>query len=332
MSATRLRLSLACGDYDRTRPILDGRVAVEGCDLAALALTPEESFFRAFRHSAFDVAELSLSTYVMTTARGTCPYVAVPAFVSRSFRHSAIYIRRDRGIARPEDLKGRRIGVPEYQVTAAVWARAILEQEHGVRPRDLHWISGGVEEPGRPDKVVMDLPPDVALSRAPEGRWLSEMLAAGDIDALMCPRAPSCFDAGHPQIARLYADPSAAAAAWFTRRRVFPIMHVVGIRRSLVEAHPWLPQSVFKAFVAARDIALERLRDTTALAVSLPFLVEEAERTRALMGDDFWPYGLGENRATLEMFLDEHHRQGLSPRRLAPEQLFAGSALERFMI
>ncbi len=332
MSSTRLRLSLACGDYDRTRPILDGRVAIEGCDLAALALTPEESFFRAFRHAAFDVAELSLSTYVMTTARGTCPYVAVPAFVSRSFRHSSIYIRNGRGIARPEDLRGRRIGVPEYQVTAAVWARAILEQEHGVRPQDLDWIAGGVEEPGRPDKVAMDLPPGVSLSRAPEGRWLSEMLVAGDIDALMCPRAPSCFDAGDPAVARLFTDPAAAAAEWFARRRVFPIMHVVGIRRSLVEAHPWLPQSVFKAFIAARDMALERLRDTTALAVSLPFLVEEAERTRALMGEDFWPYGVAGNRATLDMFLDEHHAQGLSPRRLAPEDLFAASALERFVV
>ncbi|MGG5824045.1 PhnD/SsuA/transferrin family substrate-binding protein [Falsiroseomonas sp. HW251] len=330
--STKLRLSLACGDYDRTRPILDGRVEVEGCELAALPLTPEESFFRAFRHQAFDVAELSLSTYVMTTARGTCPYIAVPAFVSRSFRHSAIYVRRDRGIARPEDLRSKRIGVPEYQVTAAVWARAILEQEHGVRPQDLHWVSGGVEEPGRPEKVALSVPPGVELSRAPEGRWLSEMLAAGDLDALMCPRAPSCFDAGHPEVARLFADPAAAAAEWYRRRGIFPIMHVVGIRRSLVEAHPWLPQSVFKAFTAARDIALQRLRDTTALAVSLPFLVEETERTQALMGTDFWPYGLASNRETLDVFLQHHHAQGLSPRRLTAEELFANSALERFMI
>lgn len=330
--STRLRISLACGDYDRTRPILDGRIAIEGCDLAALPLTPEESFFRAFRHQAFDVAELSLSTYVMTTARGTCPYVAVPAFVSRSFRHSAIYVRRDRGIARPEDLKGKRIGVPEYQVTAAVWARAILAREHGVSPEDMQWIAGGVEEPGRPDKVEMALPRGVSLSRAPEGRWLSEMLAAGDIDALMCPRAPSCFEAGHAQVTRLFEDPAAAAAAWFARRRIFPIMHVVGIRRSLAEAHPWLPQSVYKAFLAARDQALERLRDTTALAVSLPFLVEEGERTRALMGDDFWPYGVAPNQPTLDTFLDEHHAQSLSHRRLCPEELFHASAIERFMV
>lgn len=329
---TRLRISLACGDYDRTRAILDGRIGIEGCDLAALPLTPEESFFRAFRHQSFDVAELSLSTYVMTTVRGTCPYVAVPAFVSRAFRHAAIYIRRDRGIERPEDLKGKRIGVPEYQVTAAVWARAILSREHGVRPEDMAWVAGGVEEPGRPDKVAMSLPQGVSLSRAPEGRWLSEMLAAGDIDALMCPRAPSCFDQGHPQVARLFADPAAAAAAWFGRSRIFPIMHVVGIRRSLAEAHPWLPQSVYKAFLAARDEAVERFRDTTALAVSLPFLVEEAERTRALMGEDFWPYGLGPNRHTLDTFLDEHHAQGLSPRRLSPEELFHPSTAERFVV
>lgn len=332
MSSTKLRISLGCGDYDRTRPILDGRIGIEGCDLAAMALTPEESFFRAFRHAAFDVAELSLSTYVMTTARGTCPYIAVPAFVSRSFRHSSIYVRRDRGIARPEDLRGKRIGVPEYQVTAAVWARTILAGDYGVQPADMAWVSGGVEEPGRPEKVALALPQGVALTRAPEGRWLSEMLAAGDLDALMAPRAPSCFDAGHPQVGRLFEDPAGAAAAWFRRTGIFPIMHVIGIRKTLAVAHPWLPQSVFKAFVAARDAAMERLRDTTALAITLPFMVEEAERTRALMGEDFWPYGLAPNRATLDMFLDEHHAQGLSLRRPATEELFAASALERFMV
>jgi 4,5-dihydroxyphthalate decarboxylase len=222
--------------------------------------------------------------------------------------------------------------VPEYQVTAAVWARAILEQEHGVRPADMQWVSGGVEEPGRPDKVALDLPADVAHARAPEGRWLSEMLAAGDLDALMCPRAPSCFDAGHPQVARLFADPAAAAAAWFRKRRIFPVMHVIGIRRSLVDVHPWLPQSVFKAFAAARDLAMERFRDTTALAVSLPFLVEEAERTRALMGEDFWPYGIDDNRATLDAFLAQHHAQGLSPRHMTAEELFHPSATERFKV
>jgi len=270
MNSTHLRISLGCGDYDRTRPILDGRIAIEGCELAAMPLTPEESFFRAFRHQAFDVAELSLSTYVMTTARGTCPYIAVPAFVSRSFRHSAIYIRRDRGIARPDDLRGKRIGVPEYQVTAAVWARAILAEDYGVQPADMAWVSGGVEEPGRLEKVALALPPGVSLNRAPEGRRLSEMLAAGDIDALMVPRAPSCFDAGHPDVGRLFDDPAGAAAAWFRRTGIFPIMHVIGIRRSLAEAHPWLPQSVFKAFAAARDAAMERLHDTRRLPSPCP--------------------------------------------------------------
>lgn len=332
MSTTRLRISLACGDHDRTRPILDGRIGIEGCDLAAMPLTPEESFFRAFRHAAFDVAELSLSTYVMTSSRGTCPYVALPAFVSRSFRHSSIYVNRRAGVERPADLRGKRIGVPEYQVTAAVWARAILSEEHGVRPEDMEWVSGGVEEPGRPEKVTLDLPPGVRLTRAPEGRYLSDMLAAGDLDALMCPRTPSCFDAGHPDVGRLFKDHAAASAAWFAQRRIFPIMHVIGVRRSLADAHPWLPQSVYKAFVAARDHAMGRMRDTTALAVSLPFLVEEAERTRALMGEDFWPYGIGANRATLDGFLDQHHAQGLSLRRLSTEGLFHPSTVERFMV
>jgi 4,5-dihydroxyphthalate decarboxylase len=327
-----LELSLACGDYDRTRPLIDGRVRAEGCKLRPLVLTPEEIFFRAFHHAAFDVAELSFSSYLVTTAAGTCPYVALPAFVSRSFRHSSIYVARGRGIVTSQDLRGRRVGAPEYQLTAIVWARILLEEEYGVRPSDMRWMTGGVEQPGRPETVRLDVPAAIAIDAAPPGRTLQEMLLAGEIDAIICPRAPSLYTAGDRRIGRLFEDDGAETRAYYERRGVFPIMHVIGVRKELAAANPWLPAALLKAFEAARRIALAALADVTALSVSLPWLLDEVERTRRLMGDDFWPYGIAANRTTLDCFLRHHHRQGLSSRTLALDEVFHPSTLDRFSL
>lgn len=324
---SKLQISLCCGAYDRTAAILDGSVGIEGCDVVAHALTPEESFFRCFRHHEFDVAELSLSTYLLTHARGESAYIAIPAFVSRSFRHSAIYINRKSGIRTPEDLRGKVVGVPEYQVTAAVWVREHLEVDHRVRPADITWRTGGVEEPGRHEKARLDLPEELSVTPIPADRTLNDMLLNGEIDALVCPRAPSSYGKG--VVVRLFDDPAEAAADYFGRHRAFPIMHVVGVRRTLAEKHPWLPGSVYKAFSKARAIAMEKLADTTALAVSLPWLVEEAERTAAIMGPDFWPYGISAADPTIERFLDAHHAQGLSSRRFRVEEIFHPGTLER---
>ena len=185
----KLNLSIAVRDYDRTRPLSDGIVQIDGVDPVFMALDPEEIFFRAFRHAEFDICELSMSSFTVKTAQGNCPYVGVPAFVSRAFRHTAIYVRTDR-IKKPTDLKGKKIGVPEYQLTANVWARAILEDDHGVKPSDIHWIRGGLEEAGRPEKIAVTLPKDVRLDNAPEGRTLSSMLEAGEIDGFIGPRVP----------------------------------------------------------------------------------------------------------------------------------------------
>lgn len=323
-----LRLSVAIGDYDRNRPLIDGRVLIDGVDPVVMTLDPEEIFFRAFRHAEFDICEMSLSSYSVQTARGVCPYVGIPAFVSRAFRHTSIYIRTDRGIRDPHDLKGRRVGVPEYQLTACVWARALLEDDYGVRPSDVSWVRGGIEEPGRPEKITIQLPPDVRLESAPEGRSLNTLLETGDIDAFIGPRAPSCFDRGHAHVDRLFPDPTATAADYYRRTGVFPIMHLVGIRRSLVEAHPWLPAACLKAFDQSKAMALARLADTSATKVTLPFVEEQLKAARTLMGADFWPYGVTANRATLECFLDHHHRQGLSSRRLRVEELFHPATLE----
>jgi 4,5-dihydroxyphthalate decarboxylase len=327
-----LDLSIAIGDYDRVRPLAQGRVRIDGCEPVFMHLEPEEIFFRAFRQQAFDVCELSLSTFALRTARGDCPYVGVPVFPSRAFRHTAIYIRTDRGIGRPEDLKGKRIGIPEYQLTANVWARAILLDDHGVDPSHIRWIQGGQEEPGRIEKAAFGLPEGVRINPAPEGKTLSGMLEAGEIDGLIAPRAPSCFARRAPNVGWLFNDPQAAAADWFRRTGVFPIMHLLGVRRSLVEQHPWLPVALLKAFEQSKRLAMEALAEPAAPKVMLPFLDEQVRAAQALMGEDWWPYGLEKNRATLETFLQHHHRQGLSPRKLEPEALFDPSTLEGFKV
>lgn len=327
----KLRLSVAIGDYDRMRPLVDGAVSIDAVDPQYMLLEPEEIFFRAFRHADFDITELSMSSYSVKTAAGTSPYVAVPVFPSRAFRHTSIYVRTDR-IKSPADLRGKRVGVPEYQLTANVWVRLFLEEDHGVRPADITWVRGGYEQPGRVEKIGLDLPSDVRLESVPEGATISGLLASGELDAVIGPRAPSCFRAGHPHVGYLYPEPQKAAADWFRRTGIFPIMHLLGIRRTLAEAHPWLPYAVVKAFEQSKAVALERLGDTSATKVTLPFVEEHLQAARALMGEDFWSYGLAPNRHVLERFLRQHHAEGLSSRLLAPEELFHPASLETHRI
>lgn len=323
-----LELSLAVGNYDRTRAIFDGRAPVEGCEVTAVALEPEEAFHRAFKFQEFDVTEISLSSHVAATARGQAHYVGIPAFVSRLFRHSGIYIRTDRGIIHPQDLRGRVIGVPEYQMTANVWIRGILEDEYGVKPSEIHWRRGGLEEPGREERTPLALPPEIDLKPIPAGRTLSEMLASGELDGVMGARAPSCFLRGAPNVGRLFRDYPAVEEAYFRKTRIFPIMHAVGIRRSLVERHPWLAVSVFKAFLRAKELCQRELGQIGHLATTLPWSVAEYDRVRGVMGEDYWSYGIAANRHVLETFARYHHAQGLSPRVLPLEEMFVPSTHE----
>ncbi len=327
----KLKLGIAVGDYDRVRPLLDGTVPIDGVDPQLMPLDPEEIFFRAFRHADFDICELSLSSTSVKIAAGTSPYIGVPVFPSRAFRHTSIYVRTDR-IRAPADLKGKRVGVPEYQLTANVWARLILEEDFGVAPRDVVWVRGGYEHPGRIEKIALDLPADVRVESVPAGTTISGQLAEGALDAVIGPRAPSCFAQRHPQVGYLFADPEEEAKAWFRRTRIFPIMHLLGIRRTLAERHPWLPVAVTKAFERAKTVALEKLGDTSATKVTLPFVEEQLRAARALMGEDFWSYGLPPNRHVLERFLRRHHTEGLSSRLLAPEELFHPASLETHQI
>ena len=328
---TKLSLSVAIGEYDRTRALIDGSVAIDGVDPVYMPLVPEEIFFRAFRAAEFDICELSLSSYAIKTAQGDCPYIAVPAFVSRAFRHNAVYVRTDR-IRKPADLKGKKVGVPEYQLTANVWARAFLDDDYGVTPADIHWIRGGIAQPGRSEKLTVKLPAGVRLDNAPEGATISALLQAGEIDGFIAPRPPSRIEKGHSHIGWLFPDPAAAAKDYFKRTGFFPIMHVLGIRRALAEQHPWLPGAVLKAFEQAKQLAVAELADPTVAKVTLPFVEEMLRDARALMGEDFWSYGVAPNRKVLDYFLGQHHAQGLSSRRLSVDELFHPATYETFKV
>jgi len=324
----KLDLSIAVGDYDRVRPLIDGAVGIDGVAPLFMTLEPEEVFFRAFRHAEFDIAELSLSSFTVRTARGDNPYVGVPVFLSRAFRHSGIYVRTDRGIRAPADLKGRKVGLAEYQLTANVWIRAFLDDDFGLTPASVEWVRGGIEEPGRPEKIAIRLPADVRLTDAPPGRSLSEMLLAGEIDALIGPRTPSAMAVSGSTVGWLFPDPRAAAIDSYRRTGNFPIMHLIGVRRTLVERHPWLPAAVLKAFERAKAVAFARLADTSASKVMLPFLDQQLTEAQALLGPDPWPYGVEANRRCLEYFLAQHHRQGLSDRLVPLSDLFPPSTFE----
>jgi 4,5-dihydroxyphthalate decarboxylase len=328
----RVPLTLACWDYDRTHALHAGVVRPDGIDLTYLPLPVEETFFRMLRHREFDASEMSLSSYVMTLATEDPPFIAIPVFPSRTFRHSCIFVNARSGIRSPADLVGRVVGIPEYQMTAAVWIRGILAEHHGVPVDEVRYRTGGIEQPGRPEKLALNLPPGVRVDPIGPDDTLSDMLASGAIDALYTSRMPSSFVNGAPDVVRLFADSRAAERAYFERTRIFPIMHVVALRRDVYERHPWIAKELYKAFARSRAATVDGLYETSALKHMLPWLAQEVEETRSVMGDDFWSYGLEPNRHVLETFLDYSHAQGLSPRRFEPEELFAPSTLESFVI
>jgi len=326
---SKLRLTLAVADYDRTKGIFSGRTPIEGCDIVPLAVQAEECFHRAFKFQEFDIAEISMSSHMATVSRGENAYIGVPAFVSRVFRHSGIYIRTDRGIRAPQDLRGKKIGLPEYQITANVWIRGMLQDDYGVKPEEIHWRRGGIEEPGRGERSPIKLPEKIDLQQIADDKTLSGMLQAGEIDGMITARAPSCFDRRVPHVGRLFPDFKKAEQDYFRRTGNFPIMHLIGIRKTLVEQYPWLPVSVYNAFLASKNIAVKELNELAQLMVNLPWVVDHYNETREVMGEDFWPYGFTEaTRRQIDLFSRYHHEQGLSARRVRPEELFAPSTFD----
>jgi len=321
-------VTIACGNYDRTEAIRDGRVKVEGCAVTYLPLYPEEIFHRVFKFREFDISEMSFSSYISTVAAGTSAYTAVPAFVSRIFRHSGIYIRKGAGIEKPEDLRGKRIGVPEYQITAVVWMRGMMQHQYGVPPSEISWRSGGQEQAGRHERTPLKPIPGLDLKPIPEDRTLVGMLRDGELDALFTARAPSSFLNREPHIARLFPNTRAAEQAYYKKTKLFPIMHLIGIRKLLTEKYPWLATSVYKAFCEAKALAMINLRDVNALMVTLPWLEAETHETAAIMGEDFWKYGIAENLPEIEALTKYIHEQGLADRRVKVEELFHPSVFD----
>jgi 4,5-dihydroxyphthalate decarboxylase len=312
-------LTLACTQSDRTRPLMDGRFSVQGCAITFLPGEPEDIFRRALRDRAFDISELSMGSHIVTTARGDAPYVGVPVFLSRAFRHSAVYVRTDRGIRSAADLAGRTIGLPEYQQTAALWVRGFLRENYGVDTRGIAWRTGG-------ERVAITLP--AGFDVKPLGRDLEAALAAGEIDALIAPRPPRCFLDRSAPVDRLWPDTRAEEQGWFARTGFFPIMHCLAVRRDVAERHPWLPVELFRAFTAAKRASVEELRLVNVLRVSLPWIAAEAEAQIAAMGGNPWPYGFARNRDEIAAMIRFAVADGLAARAIEPEALFHPSVLE----
>jgi hypothetical protein len=328
----RLRLTLACGDYDRTRALEEGVIRPDGIELTYLRLPVEETFFRMLRHREFEVAEMSLSSYVMSLQNDPAPFVGLPVFTSRMFRHGSIYLNTAAGIGEPADLRGRAVGTPEYQVSAGVWIRGILADYHDVPVDSVAYYTGGQEQPGRIEKAALNLPGRIQVRPIGPDQTLSAMLVEGEIAALYTPRIPRPYADRDSRVGRLFPDVVGAEQAYHAVSGIFPIMHLVVVRRDIYETCPWVAQSLSKAFALAKAEATERLYDSSALRFMSPWLIQQLEAARDKLGDDYWSYGLDANREVLETFLRYHHEQGLSPRQIRPEDLFAPEAVESAVI
>ena len=315
----KLKFALACAPYDRTHALMDGTIVPEGIELNFIPLEVEEIFWRQLRHQEFDGSEMSFSSYTMARSRGDDSLIAIPVFTSRFFRHSCVYINVHKGIGGPGDLKGKTVGVPEYQLTALVWMRGIFQHEYGVFPRDIHWRSGGQETPGREEKLAFQAPADVDYKPIPHDKVLSDVLDKGEIDALFTPRTPSCFLRGCSQCQAFVRELRGGRKAYYLKTRIFPIMHVIVIKKAVYEANKWAAMSLYKAFSASKNLTLQNMRHTFALYSSLPWLISYVDETRTLMGEDWWPYGIEKNRQTLEALCAYSYEQGLSQRHMKIE-------------
>jgi 4,5-dihydroxyphthalate decarboxylase len=324
----KVALTLAIGDYEHTRDLASGAVAVQGATLNVLALSPEETFFRFTHFREWEVSEMSMGKYVSLRSQDDASIAAIPVFPSRVFRHSMIYVREGGALARPEQLKGKHIGVPEWAQTAAIYARGYLAHQAGVPLDSVEWVQAGVNDAGRVEKVKLNLPSGVRLKPEP-GRSLNDMLLAGDLDAVLSARPPKDFGRG---IRRLFVDYEKAEEAYFKETGVFPIMHVIAVKAEVLAQHPWLAMNLYKAFEEAKRRSIARLSDITASHAPLAWLAPYAQRMKSLFGEDFWPYGLEKNRKTLQAFVDFAFEQGVCHRRLALEELFPTQVLTSFKV
>lgn len=316
-----LHLTLATTDYDHVRDLTNGVVRPEGIVLTALTLPVEEIFYRFIHHLEWDVSEVSFAKYIALASQGDAPMVAIPVFPSRVFRHSAIYVRAHRGIAAPKDLEGRTVGIPEWAQTAGVYARGILAEEYSVDLTSIRWVQAGVNQAGRAEKIALNLPAGIRCETRPDAS-LSELLLADEIDAAITARTPDAFLQGGGKVTRLFPQYREEEARFRARTGIFPIMHVIAMRRAIFERYPWVAMNLFKAFENAKRRSLERVADITASRFPLPWAAALAAEFGTVFGADPFPYGLEPNRTTLDAFCRYAHDQGVTARRMTPDELF----------
>jgi 4,5-dihydroxyphthalate decarboxylase len=324
-------LTLAMSEYDHVTDLVNGRVPIEGVDLTCLTLQVEEIFFRTFVYRDFDASEVSMAKFCSMISQGDNSLVGIPVFPSRVPRHSSIYVRRDGPVRKPADLVGRKVGLPEWAQTAAVYSRGMLAHQYRIDLASIEWVQAGVDEPGRVEKVKLNLPQGVKVTPRPDSS-LNEMLVNGEIDAALSAHPLPSFVKGHPNITRMFEDFLELEMNYVKETGIFPIMHAVAIRRELVEANPWLPMNVYKAFEEAKRRSMQRLQAITTTTVPLPWCYEHARRAKAIFGDDFFPYGIDANRKTLDAFLQYAFEQGVCHKKLAPEDLFAPQVQKSFKV
>ena len=329
---SKLPLTLACWNYDRTRALMEGSIVPEGIDLNYLSLPVEEIFFRTLNYQEFDVAELSLSSYLLSLQKPEKPFIAIPVFPSCAFRHSGIFINANSGIKEPKDLIGRRVGIPEYQMTAAVWIRGILQDDYGVAFDQVHYLTGGAEQPGRSEKIKLQLPPNIKVEPIAQHQTLSKMLKDGEIDALYTARTPSCFQESNPHIKRLFPEYGEVERAYYLRSKIFPIMHVIAIKRSVYEANPWIAMSLYKAFIASQKLVYQDMKETVVSKSMFPWMNYYLDQVRAEMGEDYWPWNISGTQHNIETLMRYSCEHGLLKRPLSMEEIFAKETFAGFKI
>lgn len=328
---SRLALTVASSHYDHITELVTGRVLVEGVDLTFLTLQIEEIFFRQFNYLDFDASEVSMGKYSSLVSQGNSPLTAIPVFPSRVARHSSIYIRRDGPVKTPQDLAGKRIGIPEWAQTAAVYSRGFMQHQFGIDLSSIDWVQAGVDQPGRQEKVKLNLPKGFRYRAAPD-KSLGGMLVSGEIDAALSAHPPSCFEHGHPNVTRLFEDYLDIEMKYVKETGIYPIMHTIAIKREIVERNPWVAANLFKAFDEARRRSVERALNNTSSALPLPWGYELARRMQDVVGKELLPYGVEANRVTLDAFLQYAFEQGVCHRRLQPEELFPPQVQQSFRV
>jgi 4,5-dihydroxyphthalate decarboxylase len=330
---SRIQLTLAMSYYDHIRGLDCGLIKPEGIDLVWLNFAVEEIFWRFTKYREWDVSEMSCANYTSLISRGDDSITAIPVFPSRVFRCSSIYVRRDGSVAKPSDLTGKRVGIPEWIQTAGIYARGYLVHRCGIRLEDIEWYQGGVNQPGRREKIDFQ-PPDGIRIKSVTDRSLDDLLQHGEIEAIITAHPPASFgsDRAGSSVVRLFANFQEIEEQYWSETNIFPIMHVIAIRTNVLRRYPWVAMNLYNAFETAKRQSIERLFDMTASRFPVPWGPQAAEKTRAFFQGEYWPYGVEANRVTLEAFLQYAFEQGVSPRRLSPQELFTPEVQSFFKV